>query len=417
MKNHSIRRLSLVVLFVSSSLSNQASASFHRWDIVEVFSSADGSVQFIEMFTNSDGQQFANSTSGRIFSNANSFSFPTNLPAGTFNKTFLIGTTTYDFISHIDVNVPLLNYVVVDNFFSIAGDTLQLEWLETTVFDTLTFTADDLPTDGTNSLNHAFGDPTNTFFSATSSPTNFVQDTGTMTIFHHFDHYKVYGLDPEIFPTPLTVILEDQFGQGEVTLTNLGKLGTPVRFRRFEHLSWYEFFEPQPTRVVQVDTVFGIQFWTITNGHFLLVPAIKDGQGAITLGQHWKCYDADPQPPPLGWSVTLVDQFHPLPGINHVVGAGRYLCNPVEKNNEGPPPLPNKHLACYDISDDPLGETHSLDDQFGNHPNLLVENPEVYCVPWLKFVPEPGFLLSFGSGLMLLGWLDRRRRRRAKGNA
>ncbi len=30
-------------------------------------------------------------------------------------------------------------------------------------------------------------------------------------------------------------------------------------------------------------------------------------------------------------------------------------------------------------------------------------------------VPEPGVLLSLGSGLMLLGWLDRRRPRRALG--
>ena len=185
MKNHSIRLLSLVVLSASWSLSNQASASFHVWDIVEAFSSADGTVQFIEMFTNSDGQQFANSTSGRIFSNANSFSFPTNLPSGTFNKTFLVGTTSYDSLAQTDVNVPLPNYVVVDNFFSTAGDMLKLEWLTTTVFNTLTFTADDLPIDGTNSLNRAFG--MSTLFSATNSPTNFAQDTGTVTISANFD--------------------------------------------------------------------------------------------------------------------------------------------------------------------------------------------------------------------------------------
>jgi hypothetical protein len=33
----------------------------------------------------------------------------------------------------------------------------------------------------------------------------------------------------------------------------------------------------------------------------------------------------------------------------------------------------------------------------------------------LEFVPEPGALPSLGSGMMLLGWLDRRRRRRAIG--
>ena len=41
----------------------------------------------------------------------------------------------------------------------------------------------------------------------------------------------------------------------------------------------------------------------------------------------------------------------------------------------------------------------------------VVESPELLCVPSLKFIPEPGVLLSLGSGLMLLAWLDRRRRR------
>ncbi len=58
---------------------------------------------------------------------------------------------------------------------------------------------------------------------------------------------------------------------------------------------------------------------------------------------------------------------------------------------------------------------NALDDQFGNHPGLLVQNPELLCLPSLKFVPEPGVLLSLGPGLMLLAWLERRRRRHAIG--
>jgi hypothetical protein len=154
--------------------------------------------------------------------------------------------------------------------------------------------------------------------------------------------------------------------------------------------------------------------WSIGDAHFLLVPAIQDGQGVITLDQHWKCYDAfalvDPDV-----TVNLLDQFHL--DSNVVVGPGRYLCTPVEKNSEGPPSFPDVHLACYDITGPPLSpvEFRDLDDQFGNHPSLNVENPELLCVPSLKYLPEPGVLLSLGSGLMLLGWLDHRRRRRAIG--
>ena len=84
-------------------------------------------------------------------------------------------------------------------------------------------------------------------------------------------------------------------------------------------------------------------------------------------------------------TVNLLDQFHLKQDV--VVGPARYLCNPVEKNNEGPPSFPNEHLACYDIADLPLGEFHSLDDQFGNHPDLLVQNPELLCVPSLQDLP------------------------------
>jgi hypothetical protein len=241
------------------------------------------------------------------------------------------------------------------------------------------------------------------------------------------DHYKVYNLQPEVVPI-LDVLLEDQFGTGLVDLTNLGKLGVPVSkaiapdlpsgdlLRPDEHLAWYEFFEAQTPQFVRVKNQFerGNEgaLWDIGDGRFLLVPAIKDGLGDIELGQHWKCYDAFPLFNP-DVTVNLLDQFHLE--TNVVVGPGRYLCNPVEKNSEGPPSFPDEHLACYEITDLSLGEFHDLDDQFGNHSNLEVENPELLCLPSIKFLPEPGALFSLGSGLMLLGWLDRRRRRRALG--
>ena len=250
------------------------------------------------------------------------------------------------------------------------------------------------------------------------------------------DHYKVYALQPELVTIP-NVVVEDQFGQGTVELTSLGKLGVPVSkaiassrppsealARPDEHLAWYQFSEQvsvTPPPFVRVKNQFTSEnkgaIWSVSNARFLLVPATKDGAGAIALGQHWKCYDATEHVVAFRPDVNLnlFDQFHLESDV--AVGPGRYLCNPAEKNLEGSPPLPEEHLACYDIVDLPLNQLHSLDDQFGNHPNLLVENPELLCVPSIKFAPEPGVLVSFGSGLMLLGWLDRRRRRRAKGNA
>jgi hypothetical protein len=229
----------------------------------------------------------------------------------------------------------------------------------------------------------------------------------------------VYILQPEVALIS-GVLLEDQFGTGLVDLTNLGKLGAPASkaiapdppsgdwLRPDEHLAWYEFFEAQPSRLARLKNQFTSEnkgaLWSIGDGRFLLVPAIKDGQGAITLGQHWKCYDSitwfDPDV-----TVNLLDQFHLESNV--VVGPGRYLCNPVEKNNEGPPSFPDEHLACYDIVDVPLGELHSLDDQFGNHPALLVEDPELLCVPSLKYLPEPAAWLLLAAGSLLLCGLHR----------
>jgi hypothetical protein len=222
------------------------------------------------------------------------------------------------------------------------------------------------------------------------------------------DHYKVYGLTPEVTPIP-DVHLADQFGSGPVDLTNLGKLGVPVSkaiapdppahlpgglLRPFEHLTWYEFSESQPERFARLKNQFTSEnkgaIWLIGDGHFLLVPASKDGQGAIELGQHWKCYDADLRVklsqgrtlPDV--TANLLDQFQLEEDV--VVEPGRYVCNPVEKNFEGAPPLPDEHLACYAISGaTPVGDPHPLLDQFGPHDGF-VESPELLCLPSQKFL-------------------------------
>jgi len=296
------------------------------------------------------------------------------------------------------------------------------------------------------------------------------------------DHYKVYTVDGA--NTSFAPLLEDQFGAGTVNLTNLGKLGVPVSkaiapdspsgvlLRPAEHLLWYEFFEAQPPRFARLKNQFTTEnkgaLWAVGNGRFLLVPAIKDLEGTIELGQHWKCYDAidyfDPNV-----TVNLLDQLHEE--TNVVVGPGRYVCNPVQKTRppslpEPPPPLPDEHLVCYDIPFDPspsdccisngsagcdtptcevdvcavdsdcctsgwdstcaskaaslcgglcpFDSSHVADDQFGSWVTNVV-NPELLCLPSVQFLPEPSVLISFGPGLMLLGWLDRRRRRRAIG--
>jgi hypothetical protein len=77
---------------------NSAQATFHVWAVTELYSSPDGSVQFVKLINNSAftteyflGGHVITCTGPPGVSNT--FTFPTNLPAiSTLNKTFLIGT-------------------------------------------------------------------------------------------------------------------------------------------------------------------------------------------------------------------------------------------------------------------------------------------------------------------------------------
>jgi serralysin len=68
--------------------------SFHSWDIDEVFSNPDGTIQFIELKNASDFQTQVSSQS--FTTNVNTFTFPNSLP-GVFsaNTTFLMATSGF----------------------------------------------------------------------------------------------------------------------------------------------------------------------------------------------------------------------------------------------------------------------------------------------------------------------------------
>lgn len=149
-----------------------AQASFHLWQITEVYSDPTGTVQFIELFTDTDGEEFL--TGHMITSDSNSFTFLTNLPSEmTANHHFLIATPGYTAIS----GAPAPDYVLPsNNWFSLSSDTIDYAGV-----NSLTFTPGQLPTDGVNSLNRIFNPPTSTtFFIAQNSPTNFAGDTGSV---------------------------------------------------------------------------------------------------------------------------------------------------------------------------------------------------------------------------------------------
>jgi uncharacterized protein (TIGR03118 family) len=144
--------------------------TFHLWKMDQVFSSADGKVQFIELHDPSDGESHLAGHS--ISSNENTFTFPANLPSdATANHHFLIGTT--DYAKQPGAVAP--DYTVPDNFFSTSGDTFNYADV-----DSFSFTAGQLPTDGVNAM---FRDVNSgALTTGANLETNFAGQSGSVTV-------------------------------------------------------------------------------------------------------------------------------------------------------------------------------------------------------------------------------------------
>jgi serralysin len=165
-----LRHLAALLVFLSAILCcARASAFFHIWRFTEFFSNADGSVQFIEMFSTSSGENFAEGAQIRSTSTGKVFTFPNNLTGSTANKRLLIATPGFAMLQGAvtpDFTLPSAN------FFNPASDTVSLASGFT--IDSRTFTA--LPTDGVTSRHF----PANTL--ATNSPTNFAGGMGSVNL-------------------------------------------------------------------------------------------------------------------------------------------------------------------------------------------------------------------------------------------
>jgi hypothetical protein len=148
-----------------------ARASFHVWAVTELYSSADGSVQFIKLTNNST---FASEyfLSGHVIvctgppGISNTFTFPTNLPAvSTANKTFLIGTAN---LATVPGGVTP-NYVLTNSapFLPLNTGVTNTVGIIGSVETPAAYT--NLPTDGVFSLK-GLG---SSLAAATNSPKNF----------------------------------------------------------------------------------------------------------------------------------------------------------------------------------------------------------------------------------------------------
>ena len=138
-----------------------ALASFHLWSINEVYSNADGTVQFIELTALAGAQQFVSnhafkSASGGV---THTYNVTADLPGDTSGRRFLFATAGFAALGLVQPD-----YIIPNGFVFPAGGTLN--WADSDIWN-----HGALPGGGDQSLNRSG-------VSASNSPTNFAGVTG-----------------------------------------------------------------------------------------------------------------------------------------------------------------------------------------------------------------------------------------------
>lgn len=159
-----------VTALLVAGLPSAAQARFHEWNVDEVFSNADGSVQFVEFTTGTDFQDLIGDHAAEFrASNAilGSAPFGTDLDTiETGGHSLLIATPGFLAAAGIepDYEMPA---------GSIPVETVDAVRMSGSAPTQLDFVAGTLPTDGSNSINRVGG-------IAAATPTNFADETGTI---------------------------------------------------------------------------------------------------------------------------------------------------------------------------------------------------------------------------------------------
>ena len=144
-----------------------ASAEFHLFQIEQLFSNADGSVQFVVLheFTGSNGENFwaGHSLTSMSAGGNKNFTFPANLPNGsTANKRVLVATQGF---AALGIVTP--DFTVPNGFLPTGGGSLNYAGVDSVNFASL-------PTDGVTAI-------TRNGTMVHNLATNFAGQTGSVT--------------------------------------------------------------------------------------------------------------------------------------------------------------------------------------------------------------------------------------------
>lgn len=175
MPSVSLQGIVLRSCLASLALVGVARAGSHLWEINEIFSNYDGTIQFIEL-KEPTGASFEVNLAGHELisvSTGNMFVIPVNLTPPTANKHLLFGTPAFAALP----GAPTPNYIIPAGFFNQNGDTI--DWEPTLNYDTFTFGPGQLPIDGVNAIRITDYN-SDTFVTEANTPTNYAGQTGTI---------------------------------------------------------------------------------------------------------------------------------------------------------------------------------------------------------------------------------------------
>ena len=170
------------VACASAILTCTAVGAFFEWRFSEVFSNADGSVQFIELRSQGADEGQASGAQIRSTSTGKKLSLTENLSGTTLNKKFLLATVGFGSLPGA-VAPNFLTTPLPAGFFNPNGDTLTLTHHVT--IDSRAFPA--IPIDGVTSVHFPAGN------FATNTPTNFSDQWGSINLSANFGDYNDNG--------------------------------------------------------------------------------------------------------------------------------------------------------------------------------------------------------------------------------
>jgi hypothetical protein len=152
-----------------------AIAGIHTWDVSELFSNADGTIQFVELVEAGGGDFETGVSGGTIHSNLHDFTWSSSPVTNTANKKYLVATPAFAALTGAPTPDAIISPASNIPFFSPDG------FVTFVVYDTCTFGSGSLPpvppvpTNGVGSLNCV----TDTI-ALNNSPTNYAGATGSV---------------------------------------------------------------------------------------------------------------------------------------------------------------------------------------------------------------------------------------------